>query len=62
LGDIPPHKIDMRLPAAVMLECLDHHIATHPDGGFRDQLKTLRKHVAASPPDQLEKLNLRVDA
>lgn len=51
LGTIPPHRIDTTLPASLALECLDHHIATHPDADARERFKAFRKQVAARPPD-----------
>jgi hypothetical protein len=45
-GMIAPHKIDMGVPRAVALECLDHHIATHPDVAVRAKFKLQREQVA----------------
>jgi hypothetical protein len=49
-GAIPPHKIE---PAtvAVVTECLDWHIKTHPDFGARAQFKAERERLATCPPD-----------
>ncbi len=49
-GTIPPSKIDTTMPAPIILECLDHHIATHPDEKSRENFKAMRAQVAALPP------------
>jgi hypothetical protein len=50
-GVIPARKIDTSLPPAVMLECLDHQIATHPNAEARDRFKMMRAQIAPLPPD-----------
>lgn len=49
LGVIPAARIDTALPAQQMLECLDHHIATHPHADARETFKAVRLNVAALP-------------
>lgn len=49
LGAIPPARIDTALPAHQMLECLDHHIATHPHAEARETFKAIRLNVAVLP-------------
>lgn len=52
-GTIPSARIDTRLSAALMLECLDHHIETHPDLQARERFKVEREKVADFPPDEI---------
>ena len=59
LGQIPPHKIDTTLPAALALECFDHHIATHPDIEARVRYKALRAQVVSLAPDDPVSLEVR---
>src|SRR5437762_6940466 len=54
-GGIPPRRIDTGLPAAVALECLDHHIATHPDPDARERYKAQPAQIAQLPD------NARID-
>ena len=51
LGEIPSHKIDTSLPASTMLECIDHHIKTHPDEDFRHRLQAERHKIFQLPLD-----------
>jgi hypothetical protein len=53
LGHIPAHKIDTRLPLSLALECLDHHIATHPDLDARARFQVQRDSLATEDPDAL---------
>ena len=46
VGLIPPHKIDLTVSRATALECLDHHIATHPDIEARAEFVRQRDTVA----------------
>jgi hypothetical protein len=51
LGIIPACRIDATLPATLALECLDHHIATHPDPDACERFKAFRAEAATVPPD-----------
>jgi hypothetical protein len=50
LDVIPPHKIEP-IDAATYLECLDHHIETHPDLEARARFKAQREKIRNLPPD-----------
>lgn len=52
-GTIPPQRIDTSITAAMMLECLDHQIATHPSPDARQRFKAERARVAILPRDVL---------
>ncbi|MCK1367233.1 hypothetical protein [Bradyrhizobium sp. 62] len=52
LGDIAAKNVDASLPAWQMLECLDHHITTHPDQDARDRFSDLRNQVTTLRTDQ----------
>jgi hypothetical protein len=51
-GLIPPSKIDLGVPPVVALECLDHHIATHPDIEARARFAAMRSQVEGLQADQ----------
>lgn len=52
LGLIPPRKIDLRISRDAAIECLDHHIETHPDFEARAKFKTQRQQVMALTKDE----------
>lgn len=58
LGPIPPHKIDMGVSPQIALECLDHHIATHPDIAARARFKMQRDQVAKMPSTEIVRFNV----
>ncbi|CUU17588.1 hypothetical protein ABIB94_008424 [Bradyrhizobium sp. JR7.2] len=59
LGVIPPRKIDITMTVALIVECLDHHIQTHPDADARERFAEQRAQIATLPPDRLASFDLR---
>ncbi len=55
---IPAQRIDAELPATVMLQCLDDHIATLANADTRKRFKVLRAYVATLSPDLLARFRL----
>ena len=60
LGVIPPRKIDITMTVALIVECLDHHIQTHPDADARERFAEQRAQIATLPPDRLASFDLRI--
>ena len=60
LGVIPPRKIDFTMTVALVVECLDHHIETHPNKDARERFAEQRAQIATLPPDRLVSFGLRI--
>lgn len=53
LSLIPARRIDASVPAPIAIECLDHHIATHPDIEARAKFKMEREQIAGMSADTM---------
>jgi hypothetical protein len=57
LGTIPPRKIDP-ISASDYIECLNHHVETHPDLSVRETYAAQRERLMTVPPDAPIRLNI----
>jgi predicted DNA-binding transcriptional regulator AlpA len=54
-----PHQVDTDMPAALALECLEHHIVTHPNADARERFQAMRDQIVMLAPDHPVAFNLK---